>query len=35
MRISDSVAQFEQNAQMYLGHGLDGSVEWVNIEKYE
>lgn len=33
--VSDSVAQFEQNAQMYLGHGLDGSVEWVNIEKYE
>ncbi len=33
--VSDSVAQFEQNAQMYLCHSLDGDVEWVNIEKYE
>ncbi len=33
--VSDSVAQFEQNAGMYLRHPLDGSVEWVDIEKYE
>ena len=33
--VSDSVAQFRQNAGMYLRHPLDGSVEWVDIEKYE
>ena len=33
--VSDSVAQFEQNAGMYLQHTLDGEVQWVNIEKYE
>ena len=32
---SDSVAQFEQNAEMFLQHELDGTVAWVDIEKYE
>ncbi len=33
--VSDSVEQFKQNAGMYLCHPLDGSVAWVDIEKYE
>ena len=33
--VSDSVAQFEQNAEMFLQHPLDGEAAWVDIEKYE
>ena len=33
--VSDSVQQFEQNAEMFLRHPLDGAAEWIDIEKYE